>query len=70
MQESELTRKNVIWYLTLNRGENNLKKTLRGWMGLCSPGVLLQYKSNLLVKQVFSDLPPTAIQLVLKSFGL
>jgi len=39
-------------------------------MGLCSPSVLLDYKGNLLVKQLFSDFPPIALQLVLKSFGL
>lgn len=65
-----MTRTDVAQYLTLNRGENNLKKTLRGWMALCSPSVLLKYESNLLVKQVCSDLPPMALQLVLKSFGL
>lgn len=69
VQESEATRTNVVQYITLKRGENNLRKMQKGWMGLCSPSVLLQYISSLLVKKVFNDLPPTALQLLLKSFA-
>lgn len=53
-----------------HRGENNLQRTQRGCTGLCSPHVLLQHKSNLLVEQVFSDLYPAAFQLGLKNFDL